>query len=99
MYVIHRISYRGDEPRMMYNWFEPQDPKHLAAYFQYKETGAWPLWVQELIDEGALIRHEHWEMMICEAMADAWIAARLKEYTENLPADSVENVLRKARDT
>jgi hypothetical protein len=84
---------------MMANWFDFRDPKYLAAYVQYKSTGKWPTWVQEALDENTVILHEHWEIMLCECMADAWVAEKLKEYTENLPSDSVENVLRKARDT
>ena len=79
-------------------WFDHRDPKYLSAYVLYKETGSWPQWVQEQIDEGMVTMHEHWELLLNESMASAWLQHSLSEYVDGLPISSVEKVLRQVSD-
>ena len=94
-----RVGFKAGDRTMMANWFDYKDPKYVAAYVLYKESGAWPKWVQEQIDEGLVVLHEHWELMICECMADAWIREILKEHVDGLPVSSVEKFLQQVSDT
>ncbi len=95
-----RIAYRPEDPLMFANWFDAADHKHLTAYVLYKEScGDWPAWVEAEIKDKDIVMHDHWEILINENMASAWIHSCLKEHVARLPRASVDKVIRQARDT
>lgn len=61
-------------------WFDPRDPVHIIAFFQYERTGRWPenflgdVWFME----------NGWQEELRTRIAEAPLPAKVKEYMDEL---------------
>ena len=53
----------------MYEFFDPYDPNHIAAYRQLERNGSWPAgFLPDNLEMGSL-----WHVEIVGKMAQAWL--------------------------
>lgn len=57
-------NYDPNNPKMLANWFRKDDPAHLQAWRDLRQTGVWPEMFQAEMAQDGVVIHQDWEPML-----------------------------------
>jgi hypothetical protein len=70
-------AYHPDRPDQLANWFDVNNEDHLRAYREVSSTGVWPKWFFEMMKECGIVTHRHWNLVLADKLARAWLDHKL----------------------
>lgn len=60
--------------KTLYEYFDPHNWHHIAAYRELQKTGVWPKWFwDQMIKDNINESEPGWQVTIIAKMANAWV--------------------------